>query len=101
MVNQFACFAGYTDTALINKCFAENIMPEAYSPLGHGDVFGNEALKAMAKKYGVTVAQLCIRYTLQLGMISIPKSVTPKRILENTKVEFEISPEDMGTLRSM
>ena len=101
MVNQFACFAGYTDTGLIEKCFAEQIVPEAYSPLGHGEVFKNERLKETARKYGVTVAQLCIRYTLQLGMISIPKSVNPERILENTRVDFEISPEDMVTLRSM
>ncbi len=63
MVNQFACFAGYTDGALISKCFAEQIAPEAYSPLGHGEVFGNASLKAMAEKYGVSTAQLCIRYT--------------------------------------
>ena len=74
MVNQFACFAGYTDLELIDKCNSLGIVPEAYSPLGHGDVFTNKTLAEMALKYGVTVSQLCIRYTLQLGMVSIPMS---------------------------
>ena len=101
MVNQFACFAGYTDLELINKCFSLGILPEAYSPLGHGDVFANKKLAEIAERYGVTVSRLCIRYTLQLGMISIPKTVHPDRMKENTLVDFVISNEDMELLKSM
>ena len=99
MVNQFACFAGYTDLDLIDKCNSLGIIPEAYSPLGHGDVFANKALADMAAKYNVTVSQLCIRYTLQLGMISIPKTVHPDRMKENTLVDFEIYEKDMEFLK--
>lgn len=101
MVNQFACFAGYTDLELIKKCFDCGILPEAHSPLGHGDVFGNGRLKEIADRYGVTVAQLCVRYTLQLGMISIPKSLRPERMAENADVDFVISEEDMDLLKRM
>ena len=101
MVNQFACFAGYTDLQLISKCNSLGILPEAYSPLGHGDVFANKALADIAARYGVTVSQLCIRYTLQLGMISIPKTVNPERMKENTLVNFAISDADMELLKQM
>ena len=52
-------------------------------------------IKAMADKYGVTVPQLCIRYTIQLGTISLPKTANPEHMKSNTEVDFEISAEDM------
>lgn len=53
----------------------------------------------MAEKYGVSVPQLCIRYTLQLGTISLPKTVNPDHMKTNADVDFEISAEDMETLK--
>lgn len=52
----------------------------------------------MASKYGVTIAQLCIRYVLQLGMIALPKTANPERMKENAAVDFVIGDEDMDTL---
>ena len=52
----------------------------------------------MAEKYHVSVAQLCIKYTLQLDTISIPKASSKEHIEENLKLDFEISKEDMEYL---
>lgn len=54
----------------------------------------------MADKYGVSVAQLCIRYTLQLGTISLPKTGNPEHMKTNGNVDFEISREDMELLEN-
>ena len=62
----------------------------------------NETLKQIAGKYGKSVAQLCIRWCLQNGVLPLPKSVTPSRIAENANVfDFEISSEDMKTIDGM
>lgn len=50
---------------------------EAYSPIAHGEILHQPEIQAMAEKYGVTVPQLCIRYTLQLGAVSLPKTANP------------------------
>lgn len=57
-------------------------------------------IKPMADKYGVTVPQLCIRYTIQLGTISLPKTANPEHMKSNTEVDFEISAEDMEALKN-
>ena len=57
-------------------------------------------IKAMADKYGVTVPQFCIRYTIQLGTISLPKTANPEHMKSNTEVDFEISAEDMEALKN-
>ena len=56
-------------------------------------------IEAMAKKYGVSVPQLCIRYTLQLGTIALPKTANPAHMETNAQVDFEISAEDMEILK--
>ena len=72
---------------------------EAYSPIGTGKLLKDPGLIAMAEKYGKSVAQLCIRWCLQKGVVPLPKSINPERIAENTKVfDFEISDEDMNIL---
>ena len=53
----------------------------------------------MAEKYGVSVPQLCIRYTLQLGAISLPKTASPAHMKTNAEVDFEIRAEDMEVLK--
>lgn len=54
----------------------------------------------MADKYGVTVPQLCIRYTLQLGTISLPKTGNLEHMKANVEVDFEISATDMEVLKN-
>lgn len=55
----------------------------------------------MVEKYGVSVPQLCIRYTLQLGAVSLPKTANPEHMLSNAQVDSDISESDMDTLLNM
>ena len=73
---------------------------EAYSPIAHGEILSQPEIKAIADKYGVSVPQLCIRYTLQLGTISLPKTENPEHMKSNAEVDFTISEEDMEVLKN-
>ena len=74
---------------------------EAYSPVAHGEALKNEKIGEMAKKYGVSIPQLCIRYDLQLGMITLPKTANPDHMRSNADVDFVISDEDMEILKTI
>lgn len=100
-VNQLLVHAGNTPTDLIAFCESKNILVEAYSPIAHGEILENHDLEAMADRYSVTVPQLCIRYTLQLGTVSLPKTANPDHMRSNAAVDFSISDEDMEVLRNM
>lgn len=100
MVNQVLCHISNTPLELIEFCQKSNIAIEAYSPIAHGEILNQPEIKAIADKYGVTVPQLCIRYTLQLGAISLPKTANPEHMESNAKVDFTISSEDMETLKN-
>jgi diketogulonate reductase-like aldo/keto reductase len=100
-VNQILVHAGNTPTNLIEFCETSNILVEAYSPIAHGEILGNERITAIAKKYGATVPQLCIRYTLQLGTVSLPKTANPDHMRSNAQLNFEISTDDMDALRNL
>lgn len=101
MVNQILCHIGSTPVDVIKYCQENGIVVEAYSPMGHGRILDNEPILKMAEKYGVSVAQLCIKYTLQIGTVSIPKAKSKQHIIENTKLDFEISQEDMVELMKL
>ena len=78
---------------------AHGILTEAYSPLGTGRIFEIESLQTLADHYQKTIAQLVLRWSLQKGLLPLPKSVTESRIIENTKLfDFEITPEDMAVI---
>lgn len=100
-VNQLLVHAGNTPGELIAYCEAKRILVEAYSPIAHGEILGNSDVQAMAEEYGVTVPQLCIRYTLQLGTVSLPKTANPDHMRSNAEVDFEISEADMATLKGL
>ncbi|WAC57178.1 aldo/keto reductase [Gordonia sp. SL306] len=100
-VNQLLVHAGNTPSELIAYCEGKDILVEAYSPIAHGEILENPVVQAMAEKYGVTVPQLCIRYTLQLGAVSLPKTANPEHMRSNAAVDFEISEADMGALRDL
>lgn len=95
MVNQIEFHPGYMQPETVVYCQDHGILIEAWSPLGTGKMLNNEMLKEIAANYGVSVAQLCIRWILQKGHLPLPKSVTPERIRQNREVySFEISAED-------
>jgi len=100
-VNQLLVHAGNTPSDLIAYCRTQNILVEAYSPIAHGAILKNPDVSAMADRYGVSVPQLCIRYTLQLGTVSLPKTADPGHMRSNAEVDFVLSDEDMELLREM
>lgn len=100
MVNQVLCHISNTPLELIDFCQKNDIAIEAYSPIAHGEILSQPEIKAIADKYGVSVPQLCIRYTLQLGAISLPKTANPEHMESNAKVDFTISAEDMEVLKN-
>lgn len=102
MVNQIEYHPGLTQLETVDYCKKHNILVEARRPLGTGRMLNNEMLKSIAAKYGKSVTQLCIRWCLQNGVLPLPKSVTPSRIIENTDVfDFEITAEDMRSINDM
>ncbi len=100
-VNQLLVHAGNTPTELLAYCDSQNILVEAYSPIAHGAILENPDIQAIADRYRVTVPQLCIRYTLQLGAVSLPKTANPDHMRSNAQVDFEIADDDMSVLRSL
>ncbi|EGJ72796.1 putative oxidoreductase [Streptomyces sp. Tu6071] len=100
-VNQLLVHAGNTPSGLLAYCESKQILVEAYSPIAHGAILENTDVQAMAHKYGVSVPQLCIRYTLQLGTVSLPKTANLEHMRSNAEVAFEISGADMDVLRDL
>lgn len=97
-VNQLLVHAGNTPSELLAYCEDKGILVEAYSPIAHGAILEHPQVKALAEKYGVSVPQLCIRYTLQLGTVSLPKTANPEHMRSNATVDFEITEDDMNAL---
>lgn len=101
MVNQILAHISNTPFALIDYCKAQDIVVEAYSPIGHGELLKNPALLEMANRYRVSVPQLCIRYTLQLDLVSLPKTANPAHMQSNADLDFDIAAADMAVLKQM
>lgn len=100
-VNQVLAHITNTPWDVIDYCKKQGILVEAYSPIAHGVVLGNPQITSMAQRYGVSPAQLCIRYDLQLGLLPLPKTANPDHMRTNAQVDFEISEEDMEALKGM
>lgn len=102
MVNQIRLCPGETQDEVVDYCRSHNIQLEAYSPLGVGKIFEVPEMKALAEKYGKSIAQICIRWSLQRGYLPLPKSVTPSRIKENTQVfDFELEAADVQLIADL
>lgn len=101
MVNQLLAHISNTPTDLIEFCEQHQILVEAYSPIGHGELMKDKAVQDIAAKYNVSVPQLGIRYDIQLGLLPLPKTANPDHMKTNAALDFEISDEDMNTLKSI
>lgn len=78
------------------------ITTQSWSPLGQGKLLGHPVIAEIAQKLGRTPAQVIIRWHLENGLVVIPKSVTPSRIVENFKVfDFKLSAEDLDRLNGL
>ncbi len=100
MVNQVLAHVGNTPVSVIAHGRANGVLIEAYSPVAHGAILNEPSIAALAGKYGVSVAQLCIRYCLELGMLPLPKTANPAHLRENAAVDFKIAADDLETLKT-
>ena len=102
MVNQIRLCPGDTQDETVDWCREYGMVLEAYSPLGIGQIFEVPEMQKLAEKYHRSIAQVCIRWSLQRGYLPLPKSVTPSRIQENLKVfDFELSDEDVQLIADL
>ncbi|MCL2812986.1 MAG: aldo/keto reductase [Oscillospiraceae bacterium] len=98
-VNQVECHPELTQVELALYTQSKGIVFEPWSPLGAGQLLGNETLVSLAKKYNKTSAQLILKWGLQRGFINIPKSVHKERIIQNAQIfDFTVSDEDMAEI---
>lgn len=101
-VNQIRLCPGDTQDEVVAYSREKGMLLEAYSPLGVGEIFKVPQMRELAEKYGKSIAQVAIRWSLQNGFLPLPKSVTPARIRENADVfDFELSAEDMRKISSL
>lgn len=101
MVNQIPYYIGRDQKDVLAFCKEHDILVEAYSPLATGDILNHPVLQDIAKKYGKSVAQICIKYCLQMGTLPLPKTTHKERAIENSQMDFEISEEDMAKLNQL
>lgn len=101
-VNQIRLFPGLRQDEVIAYCKEKGIAIEAYSPFGTGKIFEVKELQELANKYNKSIAQICVRYSLDKGYIPLPKSVTPSRIKSNIEVfDFKLDKEDIKLLDNL
>lgn len=101
VINQIVWYIGKRNVKVRDFCHENGILIEAYSPLGTGRLLGKKKLNEMAEKYGVSTAQLCIKFTLMDVDITLPKTTHKERMIQNAALDFEISPEDFEILKNL
>jgi diketogulonate reductase-like aldo/keto reductase len=101
-INQIRLCPGCVDTETIDICQQYNILLEAYSPLAQGLVFEIEEIKELAEKYNKNIAQIVLRWSLQMGFLPLPKSITESRTQANTEIfDFELEEADVAMLTNL
>ncbi|SDN97815.1 aldo/keto reductase [Alkalicoccus daliensis] len=102
MVNQVEYHPRFNQREVHDFCKKHSIQLEAWSPLMQGGLFEDPTLKEIAEKYNKSIAQIIIRWDIQTGVVTIPKSVKSHRIAENADVfDFEIAQEDMEKINAL
>lgn len=101
-VNQVEFHPQLVQNELMDFCKKHNIQLEAWSPFMRGQIFRIPLFQYLSKKYERTISQIVLRWNLQMGVVTIPKSTTLARIKENTDIfDFEISKEDMKKIEKL
>ena len=102
MVNQMEFHPYLVQQELVNYCRENGIQYEAWAPMMQGEVFKLEPFKQLADKYGKTIAQIVLRWDLQKGVVTIPKSSKKERIIANADIfDFQLSAEDVRYIDSL
>lgn len=101
-VNQIEYHPGYQQTTVVDYCQRQNIALQAWSPLARGRFQDHPLLNEIAGKHGKTVSQIILRWTVQQGLLPLPKSSRPQRIKENIDIfDFELSRDEMSAVTNM
>lgn len=101
-VNQLEFHPGYLQEETVSYCKENNILVQAWSPLGSGRILENELLLTLAKNHNVSVGQICIKFALQEGINPLPKSTNPINIKANLDVfNFELTAEDIAAIKNI
>jgi diketogulonate reductase-like aldo/keto reductase len=102
MVNQVEFHPHLVQQELHDFCHENHIQPEAWAPLMRGKVNDIPLLKGLAEKYNKTPAQVVLRWDLQKGAVTIPKSSNPDRILSNADIfDFELAAGDIQRINDL
>ncbi|MFB6343298.1 aldo/keto reductase [Saccharicrinis sp. FJH62] len=101
-VNQVEFHPYLVQQSLVDFCKSKGIQHEAWSPLMQGGVLDVMLLNEIGKKYGKSPVQVTLRWNLQRGTVTIPKSVHPERIRQNVDIfDFELSEEEMRAINAL
>ncbi|MFS0859357.1 aldo/keto reductase [Paenibacillus taichungensis] len=101
-VNQVELHPLLIQTELREYCSKHQIQIEAWSPLGQGHLLEHPLLLEIAAKYSKSPAQVILRWDLQNGIVTIPKSVTPQRIRDNANLfDFELTTEEIESINQL
>jgi 2,5-diketo-D-gluconate reductase A len=101
-VNQIELHPRFQQAELREFHARNGVATESWSPLGQGSILTDPVVGRIAAKHGKTPAQAIIRWHLDLGLIVIPKSVTPSRIVENLDVfGFKLDAEDLAAMAAL
>jgi len=102
MVNQFEFHPELVQPELLQFCKENQIQPEAWRPIMKGRVNELPLLQQLSEKYQKSPVQIVLRWDIQKGVVTIPKSVTPERIVHNADIfDFEISAEDVARIDAL
>lgn len=102
MVNQVELHPRLSQQALRDFCARHDIQIEAWSPLMQGQLLDNPVLQEIGARHGKSVAQVILRWDLQHGIVTIPKSTKVSRIIENASVfDFELTSEEMARIDAL
>lgn len=102
MVNQFEFHPELVQPELLQFCKENQIQPEAWRPIMKGRVNELPLLQELSEKYQKSPVQIVLRWDIQKGVVTIPKSVTPERIIHNADIfDFEISAEDVARIDAL
>jgi len=101
-VNQVEFHPNLVQQSLLDFCQQHNIQLEAWSPLKRGALLNHPVLAELSRKYGKNTAQVILRWDLQKGVVTIPKSVHKERITSNADIfDFELSEEDLKKIDNL
>ncbi|MEX2785587.1 aldo/keto reductase [Streptococcus sp. H49] len=101
-VNQIRLAPGCYQEEVVNYCREHKIVIEAWGPLGQGELFTNTEMQALADKYGKTIAQLALAWSVYEGFLPLPKSVHQDRIKENLNFDdIKLSAEDAEQIKQL